>query len=885
MSEKILIIDGHSMLNRAFYGLPDLTNAEGRHTGAVLGFLNILFRVLDEEKPEYLVVAFDLSAPTFRHKMFAEYKGTRHPMPEELREQVPLIKEVLTAMGVTIITKEGYEADDLIGTVAKRGEKEGMDVTILSGDRDLLQLATDKILVRIPKTKGGQTTVLDYHTKDVIEEYQVTPAQIIELKALMGDTADNIPGLPGVGPKTATKILLDYGTIENAHDHVEELKPKKAMESMRDHWDLAVLSKQLATINTDSPVELEFSEARLGDLYTPEAYEIFRQLGFKKLLSRFGGQVTEDRKKLEVQIYRDFSEVDELFSRAKKEKQAGVYVLAGFDAQKQESYIHGVAVSFSAEDTAYVPMSGFVSGRYLKVSLMELAEAGLAIWTYGLKEQLRAVPYSRKTKISDVAIAAYLLDPLASDYPFDTLAAQYVKDVLILSAEEVLGTKKEVSWFEVPEETAAMYAGEIAYTALSCGPGLVEKLEAQGMRKLYDEVEMPLVYTLCHMEEAGIRVLPDELETYGENLKEGIARLETSIYEAAGEKFNINSPKQLGVILFEKMQLPGGKKTKTGYSTAADVLEKLAVDVPFVADILEYRQLTKLKSTYADGLAACIAADGRIHTTFKQTITATGRISSTEPNLQNIPTRIELGRQIRKCFVPQDGYVFVDADYSQIELRVLASLSGDEKLIEAYRDAEDIHAITASQVFHVPLAEVTPLMRRNAKAVNFGIVYGISAHGLSEDLNISRKEAQEYIDSYYEAYPGIRGYLESLVETAKKKEYSETYYGRRRPMPELSSGNFMQRQFGERVAKNAPIQGTAADIIKIAMNRVDQRLQEEGLKSRLLLQVHDELLLETAEDELERVREILREEMIGATDLAVSMEIDMHDGKNWYEAK
>ena len=530
-------------------------------------------------------------------------------------------------------------------------------------------------------------------------------------------------------------------------------------------------------------------------------------------------------------------------------------------------------------------MSGFVSGRYLKVSLMELAEAGLAIWTYGLKEQLRAVPYSRKTKISDVAIAAYLLDPLASDYPFDTLAAQYVKDVLILSAEEVLGTKKEVSWFEVPEETAAMYAGEIAYTALSCGPGLVEKLEAQGMRKLYDEVEMPLVYTLCHMEEAGIRVLPDELETYGENLKEGIARLETSIYEAAGEKFNINSPKQLGVILFEKMQLPGGKKTKTGYSTAADVLEKLAVDVPFVADILEYRQLTKLKSTYADGLAACIAADGRIHTTFKQTITATGRISSTEPNLQNIPTRIELGRQIRKCFVPQDGYVFVDADYSQIELRVLASLSGDEKLIEAYRDAEDIHAITASQVFHVPLAEVTPLMRRNAKAVNFGIVYGISAHGLSEDLNISRKEAQEYIDSYYEAYPGIRGYLESLVETAKKKEYSETYYGRRRPMPELSSGNFMQRQFGERVAKNAPIQGTAADIIKIAMNRVDQRLQEEGLKSRLLLQVHDELLLETAEDELERIREILREEMIGATDLAVSMEIDMHDGKNWYEAK
>ena len=878
--DKIVLIDGHSILNRAFYGVPDLTNAEGLHTNAVYGFLNILFRILEEEKPQYLAVAFDVHAPTFRHRMYEAYKGTRHPMPQELHEQVPVIQEMLQAMKVPLLTKEGYEADDLLGTVAGRCEREGLDVTIVSGDRDLLQLATEHVLIRIPKTKGGKTQISDYHTADVQEEYGLTPSQIIELKALMGDSSDNIPGLPGVGIKTATAILQQYGSIEEAHAHIDEIRPPKAQKAMREHWELAVLSKKLATIDTDAPVDTDLAVMAYTNLFTPEAYQICKRLEFKKMLTLFEQPVRTERP--ETRIVTELSEVTELFRKAAEAERVGIHVLS--DPLMDRSAVPaGLGMAFSAEESVYIPVQGFLTAEYLGGELRKLTETTeLCVWQ--LKELLQAFALPYSSRWFDTHLAAYLLDPLKSTYAYDTIAAEY-GSLELRSQEEIFGSGKRPVFADADEGKAAAYAGETAVSALVSAASLQHALADTGMKKLYDEIELPLVWTLQDMERAGVKILPDALQSYGENLQEGIRRLEEKIYEEAEERFNIQSPKQLGEILFEKMKLPGGKKTKTGYSTAADVLEKLAPDVPLVADVLEYRQLAKLKSTYADGLAAFVADDGRIHSTFHQTITATGRLSSADPNLQNIPVRVELGRQIRKVFVPEDGCVFIDADYSQIELRVLASMSGDEKLIEAYRMAKDIHAITASQVFHVPFEDVTPLMRRNAKAVNFGIVYGISSFGLSQDLDISRKEAADYIESYYETYPAIRSFLEGLVTAAKEKGYAETLYGRRRPMPELSSGNFMQRQFGERVAKNAPIQGTAADIIKIAMLRVHRRLAEEGLQSRLVLQVHDELLIEAEESEADAVRRILEEEMTGAAELAVKLEIDMHEGRTWYDAK
>lgn len=901
MGEKILAIDGHSMMNRAFYALPDFTSADGRHTGAVYGFLNILFEVVAEEDPQYLVAAFDLHAPTFRHKMYKEYKGTRHPMPEELREQIPLIKEVLAAMNIPVITKEGYEADDILGTVSRKAEKKELECTILSGDRDLLQLATDRTKILLPKTKGGKSTMLSYHAQDVIDEYGITPEQVIEIKALEGDSSDNIPGLPGVGQKTAMKILQQYGTVENAHQHLDELKPPRVQAAFRDHWDQAELSHTLATINTDSPVEVDWDAARYDDPYTPEAFVMFKDLGFRRLLTKFDGKegTVPEKKCLSVHVLHDAAETEGTVRKASSSENVGLAVLASFDKKSQNSKVFSIACALSEDDIFCIPASDAVSSEQLKHYALEImgSEKVSTICAYGLKEILRAVESAgggiseaEKNRIMDpgryfdAEIMAYLLDPLAGSYSYDQTAARFCEKTNVRTPEEIFQAKKIPAPADMSEEQMAEYCGSIAFTALACREPAEAELKKQGEDRLFHEMEMPLIFTLRKMERAGMRVLPEELSTYGKQLEEGIGRLEARIYEEAGEEFNINSPKQLGVILFEKMGLPGGKKTKTGWSTAADILEKLAPDYPIVKDILDYRQLTKLKSTYADGLSAEIADDGRIHTTFNQTITATGRISSTEPNLQNIPVRVELGKKLRKVFVPSEGCVFVDADYSQIELRVLASLSGDEKLISAYRDAEDIHRITASQVFHVPFDQVTPLQRRRAKAVNFGIVYGISAYGLSQDLDISREEAGEYIQSYYETYPGIKGYLEGLVESAKKKGYSETYYGRRRPMPELKSSNFMKRQFGERVAKNAPIQGTAADIIKIAMNRVQSRLEKENLKARLVLQVHDELLVEAPVEETEQVKKILEEEMTGATDLAVRMEIDVETGSNWYEA-
>ncbi|XCP83634.1 DNA polymerase I [Roseburia hominis] len=869
---KIVLIDGHSILNRAFYGLPDLTNAEGLHTNAVYGFLNIMFKILEEEKPEYLTVAFDVHAPTFRHEMYAEYKGTRKPMAEELREQVPIMKEVLHAMGIVTIEQAGLEADDILGTLSRRCEQAGMDVVIISGDRDLLQLATSRVEIRIPKTKRTGTEIENYYAEDVKEKYQVTPKEFIDVKALMGDTSDNIPGVPNIGEKTATKIIAEYGSIENAYEHAAELKPPRASKNLVEFWEQAKMSKVLATINVEADVAHDLASAKLGNLYTEEAYAFFQRLQFKNLLGRFDVK-TENALEDCFVIVKKKKQAEEIFAKAAGAKRIGAAIYKDtrnvLPLFANSAGLGGIAVAFDKEEVYCFSEGGDLTIEYLLAELEKLAARVACFVMFDLKQALSCLTISeeREGNCFDATVAAYLLNPLKNDYTYDDVAQEHLGFVIDAKADQ---------------EVRACYE---AYTAFAVVPVLEEKLRTQEMWTLFAKIEMPLVFTLYHMERSGVRVEAEALKIYGEQLGGRIALLEQEIYELAGETFNINSPKQLGVILFEKMGLKGGKKTKTGYSTAADVLEKLAPDYPVVSKILEYRQLTKLKSTYADGLAVFIGEDGRIHGKFNQTITATGRISSTEPNLQNIPVRMELGRLIRKVFIPEEGYVFLDADYSQIELRVLAHCSGDKELIQAYREAKDIHRITASQVFHTPFEEVTPLQRRNAKAVNFGIVYGISSFGLSQDLSITRKEAAEYIERYFETYPGIKRFLDDTVAHAKEMGYVVTLFGRRRPVPELASSNFMQRQFGERVAMNAPIQGTAADIMKIAMIRVDKELRERQMRSRLVLQVHDELLIETWKEEAEEVKTILKNCMEQAASLDVPLEIDMHTGENWYEAK
>lgn len=894
MDGKLVLVDGHSILNRAFFGIPDLTNSEGLHTNAVYGFLNILFKILDEEQPDYLTVAFDVHAPTFRHKMYDVYKGTRKPMAEELRQQVPLMKEMLTAMGVTIVEKEGYEADDLLGTIAKQSEAQGLEVSIVSGDRDLLQLASDHIKIRIPKTKRTGTEIEDYLAKDVVEKYQVTPLQFIDVKALMGDSADNIPGVPGIGEKTATALIVSYGSIENAHDHLEEIKPNRAKQNLSEHYDMAQMSKELATIEIHAPIEYSLEDAKLGNLFTEEAYLMCKRLEFKNMLSRFDIDAPKNLAEEHFTFVTDKKQISDIFKKAKKAGHIGCCLLPGegiiteqlslFEQPKEQQVIEGMSIAFSEEDIYYLSAGTEVSAEELLEEIRELSGGQTKVSVMDLKETLKTLPLPENDRYFDASVAAYLLNPLKNDYPYEDLAKDYA-GLMIPSKTDLLGKESPVKAKQAKPEAFLKYICYMAYIPWKTRDRLLEELNNTGMQTLYDTIELPLVYTLSDMEKEGVHVDAEELKRYGGELAAQIAVLEKEIYEGAGETFNINSPKQLGHILFEKLEMPYGKKTKTGYSTAADVLEKLAVEYPLVSKILEYRQLAKLKSTYADGLANFIEEDGRIHTNFQQTVTATGRLSSTDPNLQNIPIRMELGRMIRKVFLPKDGYVFVDADYSQIELRILAHMSGDEMLIQAYREAQDIHRMTASQVFHTPFEEVTDLQRRNAKAVNFGIVYGISSFGLSQDLSISKKEAQEYIERYFESYPKIKEFLDGCVEKAKKDGYSVTMFGRRRPLPEISSSNFMQRSFGERIAMNAPIQGTAADIIKIAMNRVHRRFIDEGLKSRLLLQVHDELLIEAAPDEVDEVKKILDEEMKGAADLSVELEIDTHTGKNWYEAK
>lgn len=879
MKEKIVLIDGHSILNRAFYGVPDLTNSEGLHTNAVYGFLNILFKLVEEEKPEYLAVAFDLKAPTFRHKLFSEYKGTRKGMPEELRQQVPVMKEMLNAMGILIMEKEGFEADDVLGTFAKKAEKENLQVSLVSGDRDLLQVATENIKIRIPKTKGGKTEIEDYYEKDVYDSYQVSPLQFIELKALMGDTADNIPGVPKIGPKTATDLMVTYGSIDSIYENLEEIGKKSVRETLRENRHLADLSKILATIEVNADLPYSLEDARFKDPYTKEAYVICKRLEFKNLLGRFEEEaVVKNKESDNFAVITDLEEAKKVFEHIKTSDRGAFYVLE--DGKEEEEFV-GLSFCASKEHTYIFLKSRSLTKEYLVSELKKLSNV-ISLSTFRIKNQYDYL--EEEGEYFDCLIGAYLCNPLKSDYEITDIANEYL-GLLLPDKTQVLEKLTLQKTLEKKTEQFYEYAGYLSYVSYMATKPLRERLKEEGMEELFHNVEMPLSYVLYSMEREGVKVEKKELINYGTKLAEKIEVLEKSIYQQAGEEFNLNSPKQLGEILFGKLQMPGGKKTKTGYSTAAEVLEKLSLQYPIVADILEYRTLAKLKSTYADGLESYIQEDGKIHTTFNQTITATGRISSTEPNLQNIPMRMELGRQIRKVFIPRDGFVFVDADYSQIELRLLAHMSEDQRLIEAYQTDADIHRITASQVFHIPMEEVTDLQRRNAKAVNFGIVYGISSFGLSQDLSITRKEAGEYIEKYFTTYPGVKVFLDKLVEQGKEKGFISTLYGRKRPIPELSSSNFMQRSFGERVAMNSPLQGTAADIMKIAMIGVFRRLKEEKLESKMILQVHDEILIETKKEELEKVQQILVEEMKGAAALRVALEIDVHAGSNWYEAK
>lgn len=874
---KFVLIDGHSILNRAFYGVPIFTNSEGLHTNAVFGFLNIMFKIIDSKQPDYMAVAFDVHQPTFRHEMFKDYKGTRKPMMEELREQVPVIKELLQKMNITTVELPGYEADDVIGTLSKKGEKAGMEVDVISGDRDLLQLASDHITICIPKTKKGQTTVEEYNTEGVRKLYKVTPTEFIDVKALMGDSSDNIPGVPGIGEKGATAIISQFGSIENAYDHADEISNTRNRNALLNNYEMAQMSKTLATINIQSPVEVTPEQCKLENIYTEDALEMIKRLEFKSMIQRFGSVTSTNDCEGGFKYINNPFDADPIFEQAKNADNVGIFIYRNKDN-------FGVSLCFNNDNVYYIGKEGFVTEDYIIEKVRDLVNAKAKLTILNIKENNDILENDDAESIFDISIAAYLLNPLQNTYDYDDIAREYLGMNVPAFDEIFPKTKKsETPSDEIPENILK-YACYNAYVAYKAKDALTEKLKETEMLDIYNNVEIPLTYALYDMEQAGIMVAGDKLKEYGERLKTGIEALEKDIFAEAGHEFNINSPKQLGEILFGEMQLPGGKKTKTGYSTSASVLEKLEPDYPFVSKILEYRQLAKLKSTYADGLAVYIGEDNRIHGKFNQTITATGRISSTEPNLQNIPVRMPLGREIRKVFIPKEGCVFIDADYSQIELRILAHMSDDKNLIDAYNHSKDIHAATASLVFHVPLEEVTKEQRSNAKAVNFGIVYGISSFGLSNDLSISRKEAEQYIKDYFISYPGIKNYLDNSVKEAKEKGYSVTMFGRRRPIPELTSGNFMQRQFGERVAMNSPIQGSAADIMKIAMINVAKELKEKDLKSKIVLQVHDELLIEAYENEVEQVKDILKRNMEQAAHLNVPLDVDVQVGNNWDEA-
>lgn len=879
---KLLLIDGNSIINRAFYGIMGskmLMTEDGTYTNAVYGFLSILFKELEDIKPEYLVVAFDLKAPTHRHKMYDKYKANRHGMPEELAMQMPILKETLKAMNVCIIEKEGYEADDILGTLAKWGQKEKLEVTVLTGDRDSFQLIDKNIKVRIPRTKMGKTETEDYTVEKIEEEYGLEPLDLIEVKGLMGDTSDNIPGVPGVGEKTALNLIKQYKSIDEVYNHIDEQKGK-LKEKLSENKDLAYLSRTLGTIDINAPIEKDLNVFQVEEWNKPEVLEIFKKLKFNRFIDRFALQDNVNGEPLDDSQINTEIEHEKIVDKTKlaelkqeiQENKAMYYYLT---EEKFIIYSPKTNKCFSVENVQDFK-DIFEDKNILKCSYKQKEEF-IILWDNGIEA---------KNLMFDIAIAGYILNSNINKYTIEYLANEYINFDI---AEYLSNTEKteaeQITLFDNAEEPKEDKTYIYAYTIYKLYNVLTQKMEEAGSIDLFNKIEMPLTEVLASMQYEGIYIDKQELLDFGKELQEKIDILTQEIYELTGEEFNINSTKQLGEILFEKLKLTAKKKTKTGYSTDVDVLEKIKYEHPVIEKILEYRQLQKLNSTYVEGLIPYIDETGRIHSKFHQTVTTTGRISSTDPNLQNIPTRMELGRKLRKVFKPEQGYIFVDADYSQIELRVLAHISEDKNMIEAFCNNEDIHAQAASKVFNIPLEEVTKEERTKAKAVNFGIVYGISEFGLGEQLGVSRKKAKEYIEQYLDKYSGIKEFMTNIVEETKEKGYVETLYHRRRYVPELKSNNYMVRQFGGRVAMNTPIQGTAADIMKIAMINVYNKLKENNLKSKLIVQVHDEILVETLESEKEQVKQIVKEEMENVIKLKVPLLAEVEEGYNWYEAK
>ena len=903
---RLVLIDGNSILNRAFYGIMGskmLTTPDGKYTNAVYGFLAIMFKVIDDLNPEYMAVAFDLKAPTARHKMYEGYKATRKGMPNELAEQMPIIKEILELMHITIIEKEGYEADDILGTLAKKGEKAGLDVTIVSGDRDTFQLATSKIVIRIPHTKVGKTEVDTFGEEDIIQKYGVKPKELIEVKGLMGDTSDNIPGIPGVGEKTALDIVKQYKTIDKLYKAVEEgtdtLKGK-LRERVVENKELALLSRTLGTINTEVPLEESIEDLKIREWDNEKVFEKFKELNFNRFIDRFNLQTEQKEKELSdlVKIEeKNVQDLKEILDKANKEKEL-VYLLEKEDNNDSQRIIKKSIKAISIYDSTN-NMSYYVKlneAEFVQTFKNIFENEEIKKYGYNISEDyclLKELGIEMNNIYYDVKIAAYDLNPTNNNFSIENVANQYLgidTSEYLSKYEEKNKKEEQLNLFQTEgaDDNSRYIYGFKVYLIKEISKKTLEELAKINSMKLFEKIEMPLVKILGEMQINGMYVDKEELVSFGTELKAQIENLKTEIYNLCGEEFNINSTQQLGVVLFEKLKLPVYKKTKSGYSTDVDILEKLKPEHPVIEKILEYRSLMKLNSTYVEGLLPYInEKTHRIHSYFHQTITATGRISSTEPNLQNIPTRYELGKLLRKAFKPSEGNIFIDADYSQIELRVLAHISGDRNMVMAFKHDEDIHKQAASKVFEVPIDEVTKEQRSSAKAVNFGIVYGISDFGLSEQLGISKKQAKRYIEQYLEKYSGIKKFMDNIVEETKEKGYVETLFHRRRYIPELSSNNYMVRQFGARAAMNTPIQGTAADIMKIAMINVFNKIKEEKLENeaKIVLQVHDELIIECKKEKQEKVEKILKQEMENAMKLKVPLKVEISEANNWYEAK
>ena len=885
---KLMVLDGNSIINRAFYGVKPLTTRDGLYTNAIFGFLNMLQRFIDEEQPEALCVAFDRREPTFRHEADASYKATRKGMPEELAQQMPVMKQVLCAMSIPCYEMVGYEADDLLGTISRRCEKRGWECVIVTGDRDSLQLITDRTRVKLVTTRMGQTSTADMTPALFREQYGFDPIHMIDLKALMGDSSDNIPGVPGIGEKTATALVQRYGSIDALYAAMPEVEAKPAaLRKLAEGEESARRSYWLATIVTDAPLEFDPEDA-LCQPYRPELYDLFVKLEFTKLIKKYGltpsasvpepAAVTHDEDyAATVETPETDADAARLLALWRKAPHVAVYGLADLSVLAVDC-----GIDERSSLTAILRSDRF--GGDWEALLRDLFSGDIAKAAHNVKDLTRALlerDLPAEGFVFDTALAGYLLDATAGGYDLQRLFVAYC------GAELPAPAHLERDAFTLLGNDAAAEAALCSYTSAVAAlyEVLPPRLEELNMTALLHEMELPLCRVLAEMELAGFRIDGAALARFGEDLQQRIVTLEQSIYHMAGEEFNINSPKQLGAILFDKLQLPHGKKTKTGWSTNAEVLEKLRYEAPIVDKVLEYRQYAKLRSTYADGLLRAVSPDGRVRTSFQMTVTATGRLSSTEPNLQNIPTRTELGSEIRRLFIAGDGNVLVDADYSQIELRLLAHMAGDEAMQQAFLSGADFHTVTAAKVFHVPESEVTHQMRSRAKAVNFGIVYGMSAFSLSQDIHVTVAEAKDYMERYFATYPGVKQYMTDIVEKAKEQGYVETLYHRRRALPELKSSNFIQRSFGERVALNMPIQGTAADIMKLAMLRVYDRLRRENLQARLIMQVHDELIVECPEAEQEAVEKLLRQEMEQVTALAVPLTAEAHSGKNWLDAK